>query len=105
MGKNCNGDCTICAQSNLDCDGVFKEWVKKPVMGANFHIFKPYFDVGLGKVVNSKREIREYCKSYDMIYAGDKELTQQAKENREYNAKKQDREFEKKLVNKLLEVC
>lgn len=65
------------------------------------HTFKPYFDVTMGKEVSSRHEISEYCKRNDMVYAGDKELSQQCAQNKRDNAIKQDREFVKGLEEKL----
>ena len=65
------------------------------------HVFKPYFDVTMGKEVTSKHEIDEYCKRNDMVYAGDKELTQQCAQNKRENAIKQDRAFVEGLAEKL----
>lgn len=67
----------------------------------NVHTFKPYFDVTLGKEVQSKHEISEYCKRNNMIYAGDKELTQQCAQNKRENEIKQEKQFEKGLTEKL----
>lgn len=89
----CEGDCTICNQSNLDCDGHFKEWKKENKYNFNFHEFKPYFDVTMNKVVESKREIREFCKKNDMVYAGDAEITQQCEQNKRENQARLDREI------------
>ena len=65
------------------------------------HTFKPYFDVTLGKVVESKHEISEYCKRNDMVYAGDKELTQQCEQNKRENEAKFDKKFSEGLVKEL----
>ena len=67
----------------------------------NVHTFKPYFDVTMGKVVNNKHEINEYCKQHNMVYAGDKELTQQCNQNRQENAIKSDVRFIDGLTQKL----
>ena len=102
IGK-CGSDCGSCRQSCLNCDGKFVYWDKtKKNYNINFNFFKPYFDVTLGKEVNSKQEINEYCKRNNMVYAGDKELTQQCEQNKRENAIKQDKEFEKNLKEKLL---
>ena len=103
MGK-CEKFCKLCAscnQSCLNCDGVYKELERKPKFNINIQTFKPYFDVTMGKEVSSKREINEYCKRNDMVYAGDKELTQQCEQNKRENAIKQDKAFEKNLAEKL----
>lgn len=100
----CGNNCSKCAQSSLCCDGVFKQWVRKPKFNINIHTFKPYFDVTMGKEVSSKHEISEYCKRNDMIYAGDKELSQQCEQNKRENAEKQDRKFVENLTEKLSEV-
>lgn len=68
------------------------------------HTFKPYFDYTLGREVQSEREIKEYCAKNNCVYAGDKELTQQAAENKKYNAEKQRREFKEGLTKKLMEI-
>lgn len=97
----CGNDCSICVQSCLNCDGNFKEWIKKKSNNINVHTFKPYFDVTMGKVVNSKHEINEYCKQHNMVYAGDKELTQQCNQNRYENAVRSDVRFIDGLTQKL----
>ena len=97
----CGSDCSECAQSCAACDGVFKKWERKPKYNINFSYFKPYFDVTLGKEVRSKHEINEYCKRNNMVYAGDKELTQQCKQNKRENEIKQEKQFEKGLTEKL----
>ena len=65
------------------------------------HTFKPYFDVTLGREVTSKSEITEYCKRNNLIYAGDKELTQQCEQNKRENREKQDRAFREGLAKEL----
>lgn len=70
----------------------------------NVHTFQPYFDVTLGKVVESKHEISEYCKRNGMIYAGDKELTQQCKQNKRENEEKQSAQFVDGLTQELCKV-
>ena len=70
----------------------------------NVQIFKPYFDVTLNKEVSSMREIKDYCKANNMVYAGDKELSQQCAQNKRENAIKQDRAFAENLAKKLAEV-
>ncbi len=67
----------------------------------NIHTFKPYFDVTLGKEVSSKKEITEYCKRNDMVYAGDKELTQQCAQNKRENEVRQERAFSEGLAKEL----
>jgi hypothetical protein len=100
----CKGLCEDCTQSVLNCDGKFEKWIKTK---KNLYIqtFKPYFDVTLGREVQSKREIREYCKRNDMVYAGDSELTQQCEQNKRDNAIKQDRLFEKNLTERLMSIA
>ena len=100
IGK-CGSDCGNCAQSSLCCDGVFKEWVRNPKYNIYFSSFKPYFDVTLGKEVNSKKEITEYCKRNNMIYAGNKEISQQCKQNKAENEAKFNREFKQGLMKEL----
>ena len=92
IGK-CGNDCAICMQSCLNCDGNFKEWIKKKSSNINVHTFQPYFDVTMGKVVNSRHEISEYCKRNNMVYAGDKELSQQCKQNKRENEVRQEIKF------------
>ena len=58
----------------------------------------------LGREVYSKKEITEHCKRNDMVYAGDKELTQQCEQNKRENAEKQDKAFVKGLEEKLSKV-
>ena len=99
--KSCGGDCAMCTQSALVCDEVFKPLERKPKFNINVQTFKPYFDVTMGKEVTSKHEINEYCKRNDMVYAGDKELTQQCAQNKRENAIKQDRAFVDGLAEKL----
>ena len=101
----CDKDCSICAQSSLNCDGNYQEWKREKKLCANVHVFKPYFDVTLGKVVESKKEIREYCAKNDCVYAGDKELTQQCEQNKRENEIKREQAFEKNLTESLLRVC
>jgi len=98
---NCGQDCTQCRKSALDCDEVFEYWDRKPTFNINIQTFKPYFDVTMGKEVTSKHEINEYCKRNDMVYAGDKELSQQCAQNKRENAIKQDRAFVDGLAEKL----
>lgn len=71
----------------------------------NVHTFKPYFDVTMGKEVSSKHEINEYCKRNNMVYAGDKELTQQCAQNKKENAQRQERAFEQGLTERLMGIC
>lgn len=102
IGK-CGNDCACCRQSCLNCDGNFVFWDKtKKKYNLNFFCFKPYFDVTLAKEVQSKHEINEYCKRNNMVYAGDKELTQQCLQNKAENAQKQEKSFEKNLTEKLM---
>ena len=101
----CGSYCSECSQSCLICDGVFKPIDKRPKYNINFSYFKPYFDVTLAKEVSSKHEINEYCKRNDMVYAGDKELTQQCEQNKRENAVKQDNAFEKSLTEKLMGIA
>ena len=68
------------------------------------HTFKPYFDVTLGKEVTSKHEITEYCKRNNMIYAGDKELTQQCKQNKAESDAAFNRNFKDGLMKELSRV-
>lgn len=68
----------------------------------NIQTFKPYFDVTLGKEVSSMREIKDFCSRNDMVYAGDKELSQQCEQNKRENAIKQDRAFVNGLEKKLM---
>ena len=71
----------------------------------NVHTFKPYFDVTLGKEVSSKHEISEYCKRNNMVYAGDKELTQQCAQNKRENEQKRDKAFTENLTKNLMGIC
>lgn len=66
------------------------------------HTFKPYFDVTMGKEVTSKKEIEEYCKKHDMVYAGDAELTQQCKQNKREREQKFNKQFSEGLKQELL---
>ena len=100
-GIVCNEDCAVCAQSCLDCDGNFKKFERKPSYRFSVHTFKPYYDVTMGKEVTSKHEINEFCKRNDMVYAGDKELSQQCAQNKRDNAIKQDVAFISGLQEKL----
>lgn len=93
--------CETCYQSCLNCDGVYKKFERKTKFNANIQTFKPYFDVTMGKEVTSKHEINEYCKRNDMVYAGDKELTQQCAQNKRDNAAKSDAAFINGLTEKL----
>lgn len=70
----------------------------------NVHTFQPYFDVTMGKVVNSKHEISEYCKRNNMVYAGDKELSQQCKQNKSELEHKQSVQFIDGLTQELSRV-
>ena len=96
----CGSDCKLCSQSELACDKIFKP-IKKNKYNLNFSYFKPYFDVTLGHVVESKKEINEYCKRNDMVYAGDKELTQQCAQNKKENEVKFDKKFNEGLLKEL----
>ena len=98
----CGNYCSECGQSSLDCDGTFKPFTKKK--GINFSYFKPYFDVTLGREVQSKHEITEYCKRNDMVYAGDAELTQQCKQNKQEQEQKQEKAFSEGLKKELSRV-
>jgi hypothetical protein len=71
-------------------------------LGPSVQTFKPYFDVTLGKEVTSKREINEYCKRNNMVYAGDKELTQQCAQNKAENERRFNERFEAGLRQELL---
>ena len=99
-GKTTNCRCGSAAQltgviepKHIECTGD---------CNINVHTFKPYFDVTLGKVVESKHEITEFCKRNDMIYAGDKELTQQCAQNKRENELRQDKAFTEKLIRDLM---
>ena len=105
MGKGkCGQECGICAQSCLNCNGTFKPWPKRSNNNLNVHTFKPYFDVTLGKIVESKHEISEYCKRNNMVYAGDKELSQQCAQNRRENEQSQSVMFIDGLTQELNKV-
>jgi uncharacterized metal-binding protein len=93
--------CETCNQSCLNCDGVYKKFERKQKFNVNIQTFKPYFDVTMGKEVTSKHEINEYCKRNDMVYAGDKELTQQCAQNKKDTQIKQDRAFVEGLAERL----
>ena len=101
MKGKCGNDCGDCIQSCLNCDGNFKLWVRKKSSNINVHTFKPYFDVTLGKTVESKHEINEYCKRNDMVYAGDKELTQQCNQNRAEREARFEQNFNAGLAKEL----
>lgn len=104
IGK-CGSDCSECRQSCANCDGVFKYWDKaKRKYNINFSYFKPYFDVGMGREVTSKKEIDAYCKENNLIYAGDKEITEQCKQNKRENDIKQKEAFRKGLEKELNKV-
>jgi len=70
----------------------------------NVHTFKPYFDVTLGHEVQSKKEITEYCKRNNMVYAGDKELTQQCAQNKRENEARREKAFSEGLAERLAKV-
>lgn len=97
----CGHYCSECGQSCLCCDGEFKPFDRKPKYNINFSYFKPYFDVTLGHEVSSKSEIKEYCKRNDMVYAGDKELTQQCEQNKRENNAKFEKNFNDGLAREL----
>ena len=101
MDNECGEDCRICAQSCLNCDGHFKHQ-EKQAKSIYISTFKPYFDVTMGKEVSSKKEIKEYCKRNNMVYAGDKELTQQCAQNKAENERRFYDRFENGLKEKLL---
>lgn len=103
IGK-CGSDCAECMQSCLNCNGVYEYWDRKPKYKINFSYFQPYFDVTLGREVQSKHEITEYCKRNNMVYAGDKELTQQCEQNKRENEVKQDKAFSEGLEKELSKV-
>lgn len=69
---------------------------------ANIITFKPYFDVGMGREISSKREIEKICKRDNLIYAGDKELTQQAHQNKRENDERQRREITQELQKEIM---
>lgn len=105
MGNGkCGNECGICAQSCLSCDGVFKSWPKRTNSNLNVQTFKPYFDVTLGRIVESKHEISEYCKRNDMVYAGDRELSQQCEQNKRENEQRQSVRFIDGLTQELSRV-
>lgn len=96
-------DCANCTQSILNCNGQFERWIRQKCSVAA-HVFQPYFDYTLGREVQSEREIKEYCAANNCVYAGDKELTQQAQQNKKENIEKQEREFKEGLTQKLMEI-
>lgn len=98
----CGEYCSNCQQSSLNCDGKFVLWEKQVKNNPYIQTFKPYFDVTLGKEVTSKREINEYCKRNNMVYAGDKELTQQCAQNKAENERRFNERFEAGLRQELL---
>lgn len=61
----------------------------------SIHTFKPYYDIGIGKEITSRKEIADICKKNNWVYAGDKELTQETKKNKEYKAQEFSRRFDK----------
>lgn len=93
--------CQTCKQSCLNCNGIYEKLEHKAKLNINIQTFKPYYDVTMGKTVTSKHEINEYCKRHNMVYAGDKELSQQCAQNRQENAIRQDRAFADNLAAKL----
>ena len=96
-------DCANCKQSSLNCNGQFELWIREKCTVYS-HVFQPYFDVTLGREVQSEREIKEYCAANNCIYAGDKELTQQAAQNKKENIERQNREFREGLTEKLMSI-
>lgn len=102
--KSCTTkDCGNCAQSSLNCNGEFKPWIREKCTVYS-HVFQPYFDVSLGREVQSEREIKEYCAAHNCVYAGDKELSQQCAQNKKENIEKQNKEFRDGLTKKLMEI-
>ena len=80
--------------------------VEEETTGHNFPniiTFKPYFDVTMNKEVTSNAEIKEYCKRNNMVYAGDKELTQQCEQNKRENEIRLDREITEGLTKTIME--
>ena len=100
----CGNYCSECGQSSAECNGKFRPFVRQKKYNINFSYFKPYFDVTLGKEVTSKHEITEHCKRNDMVYAGDKELTQQCAQNKLENEAKQEKIFNEGLEKELSKV-
>jgi len=66
--------------------------------------FKEYFDIGLSKMVSSKREIREIEKRQGKVFGGDAELGQEADKNLKYNIKKARKDAEKEMKEGLKKV-
>lgn len=103
--KKCkNKNCSNCVYSCVNCDkenGVYTEWHKSK--SPNIQTFKPYFDLTMNKEVTSKAEIKEYCKHNNMVYAGDKELTQQCEQNKRENEIRLDREITEGLTKTIME--
>lgn len=97
----CGSYCSECGQSCANCDGVFVPLPTKKKYNINFSYFKPYFDVGMGKEVTSRKEIDEYCRQNNLIYAGDKEISEQCKQNKRENEIKQKEAFKEGLVKEL----
>lgn len=92
---------------NLNLSEVIEPTKHVEYDGGNYtavHTFKPYFDVTLGKEVTSKREITEYCKKNNCIYAGDKEISQQCAQNKRENLQKFNQEFKKNLTERLMSI-
>ena len=96
-------DCANCKQSILNCNGKFEQWIREKCT-VYAKVFQPYFDVTLGREVQSEQEIKNYCAENNCIYAGDKEITQQCAQNKKDNEQKFKREFRAGLENKLMEV-
>ena len=98
--ERCGEDCSKCRQSVLCCDGIYEEW-KPQKFNIRIHTFKPYFDVTLGKEVTSKKQIDDFCKENDYVYASDEELSQQCEQNRKEREEKFYSDFKQGLTERI----
>lgn len=89
-----------CGRANMG----LKEFIEgkkvefEPVQGfSNIQTFRPYYDTGLGRMIESKEQIKEICKREGLVYAGDKEISQEAQRNKKYKEEKFQQGLEKIL--------
>lgn len=98
--ERCGEDCATCRQSVLDCDGKYEKWERQKFNIA-IHTFKPYFDVTLGREVLSRKEIDDFCREHNYIYAGDEEISQQCAQNKKEREEKFYSDFSKGLEQEI----
>ena len=103
--RDCGKSSPCRCGSNLHLTEVIEPEKHIEYDGDNYtavHTFKPYFDYTLGKEVTSRKEITDYCKKNNCVYAGDKEISQQCAQNKSRNEAKFKADFRNNLVEKLM---